>query len=69
MEEKKEFKIIPYFSSEKELPNSFKVNRRHGLYEKVQHYKMVLNSVELKEESLYNQYILDNFKNSNKVKK
>lgn len=68
-EQKKEYKIIPYFASEKELPTSFKVNKRYGLYDKIQHYKIVLNSVELKEEGLYNQYILDNFKSSNKIKK
>lgn len=69
MEEKQEYKILPYFSSEKELPISFKVNKRYGVYEKINHGKMVLNSVEFKEESLYNQYIIDSFKNSNKIKK
>lgn len=68
-DQNKEYKIIPYFSSNKELPISFKVNKRYGIYDKIQHYKMVLNSVELKEEGLYNQYIIDAFKNSNKIKK
>lgn len=68
-EQKKEYKIMPYFSSEKELPISFKVNKRHGVYDKIQHYKIVLNSVELKEESLYNQYVIGVFKNSYKIKK
>lgn len=67
--ENKVVKIIPYFSSAKNLPTSFKVNKRYGIYEKAQRYKIIVNSAEFKEEGLYNPYIREAFKKSNKIKK
>ena len=66
--EKQETKIIPYFSSKTELPTSFKVNKRYGVYEKIQKYKIIVNSSEFKEEGLYNLYIREIFKKSYKIK-
>lgn len=65
----KAVKILPYFTSEKNLPTSFKVNKRYGVYDKVQKYKTIVNSTEFKEEGLYNPYIREAFKKSNKIKK
>lgn len=62
-------KILPYFSSEKNLPISYKVNKRYGVYDKVQKYKKIVNSSEFKEEGLYNPYIREAFKKSNKIKR
>lgn len=67
--EKQETKIIPCFSSKTELPTSFKVNKRYGVYEKIQKYKIIVNSSEFKEEGLYNLYIREIFKKSYKIKK
>lgn len=67
--EKQTNKIIPYFSSNKELPTSFKVNKRHGVYDKIQKYRIIVNSSEFKEEGLYNSYIRETFKKSYKIKK
>lgn len=65
----KQVKILPYFSSTKDLPSPFKVNKRYGVYEKVQRYKMVVNSADLKEEGLYNPFTNEAFKKSYKIKK
>lgn len=65
----KTVKILPYFSSEKNLPISYKVNKRYGVYDKVQKYKKIVNSSEFKEEGLYNPYIREAFKKSNKIKR
>lgn len=65
----KPVKILPYFSSMKDLPSSFKVNKRYGVYDKIQKYKMVVNSTELKEEGLYNPFTNEAFKKSYKIKK
>ena len=67
--ENKVVKILPYFSSTEKLPTSFKVNKRYGVYEKVQKYKIIVNSTEYKEEGMYNPYIREIFKKSNKIKK
>jgi hypothetical protein len=65
----KPVKILPYFSSSKELPSSFKVNKRYGVYDKIQRYKAVINSADLKEEGLYNSFTNETFKKSYKIKK
>ncbi len=65
----KPVKILPYFSSSKELPSSFKVNKRYGVYDKIQKYKAVINSTDLKEEGLYNPFTNEAFKKSYKIKK
>ena len=65
----KAVKILPYFSSSSELPSSFKINRRHGIYEKVQKYKTLVNSSDFKEEGLYNPFTRETFKSSFKIKK
>lgn len=62
-------KILPYFSSSIDLPSPFKVNRRHGIYDKVQRYKTIVNSADFKEEGLYNPFTRDAFKTSFKIKK
>ena len=67
--EDKVVKILPYFSSTQNLPTSFKVNKRYGVYEKVQKYKIIVNSTEYKEEGLYNSYIREIIKKSIKLKK
>lgn len=65
----KEKRILPYYSSKQELPNSFKVNRRGGVDEKIIHYKTVVNQKELKNENIYNPYINEMFKTSIKIRK
>lgn len=65
----KPVKILPYFSSTKDLPSSFKVNKRYGIYDKVQKYKTIVNSTDLKEDGLYNPFTNEAFKKSYKIKK
>ena len=67
--DKKANKILPYFSSEQPLPTSFKNNKRYGVYEKIQKYRLIANSIEYKEEGLYNPYIREAFKKANKIKR